>query len=495
MGLDTNIALSVRPPVDPLESFSKVMSLKNIANQQQIDQIKLDQAMQDQEQQRTLADLYRGAYSSDGKLDRNALMAGAAQRGLGARIPALQKQFADADKAQVDVDNTRSQMSERDYGVLRKRVDATNGMFTALLSKPDVTHEDVIRGLVGLRNQKVINDDEAVTALRDVPGDPVQLRQFLVEKAVQSQEAGKRLDAVTPKFEKLDNGGAIQMGTVDQLTGQFTPGQAIRKVQTPDSVASNATTMRGQNLTDARARDRLAFDKEQAGFANGAGGALTLPGFGKAPPGYMWDATTSPPSLKSIKGGPADSGAKPSAEVQRQLGGVISFDKDLSALEAALKDFNPRDPRDQADTTKRARIQSLSKQAQLSAKEAAALGALSGPDMMLLEGILNDPTSWKGATAGGSGIAAQIAEARAGNRRRVESLQQQYGPRVTEGLSANLQPGAQATAPPATDWSQAGYKTQAQAVQDARSAILKGADKAAVVQRLEALGIANHGIK
>jgi len=123
----------------------------------------------------------------------------------------------------------------------------------------------------------------------------------------------------------------------------------------------------------------------------------------------------------------------------------MSFDKDLSALQDALKTFDPRNPADQADTTKRARIQSLAKQAQLSFKEAAALGALSGPDLDLILGIINDPTSLKGAVSGGAGIQAQMDEARAGNKRRITSLTQQYGPDFVSGLPADLTGGTAAT--------------------------------------------------
>lgn len=152
-------------------------------------------------------------------------------------------------------------------------------------------------------------------------------------------------------------------------------------------------------------------------------------------------------NIKPVQGyKPKGDAPKISAEVQRQIGGVMDFDKTLSALEDALKDFNPRGT-DQFNTAKRAKIESIAKQAQLSAKEAAALGALSGPDMSLLEGILADPTSVKGAMAGQKGLAAQIAEARAGNKRRIKTLLEQYGGAAVERMPANLR--GEASRPPA----------------------------------------------
>lgn len=193
----------------------------------------------------------------------------------------------------------------------------------------------------------------------------------------------------------------------------------------------------GANLTLARqSAGKPVYDADRGVFVNPATGVATpvTAGPGGAPIGPKAGAGGAP---------------KISAEVQRQIGGVVSFDKDLNALEEALKDFDPRNPLDQGNTTKRARIQSLGKQAQLSAKEAAALGALSGPDMALLEGILNDPTSIKGAVSGSKGIAAQISEARAGNRRRVDSLSAQYGDKSMEGVKGALDSAPSTSAPAA----------------------------------------------
>jgi hypothetical protein len=53
-------------------------------------------------------------------------------------------------------------------------------------------------------------------------------------------------------------GGADQVFSTNQLTGQVTPGQSFARSQSPDSVASNATAMRGQNMTDARSREATA---------------------------------------------------------------------------------------------------------------------------------------------------------------------------------------------------------------------------------------------
>lgn len=216
--------------MDPLDSFGKALSLKSLLGQQEIQQMQMQRARQEQEQEQTLNEAYRSNVGSGGQLDRNALLSSLAQRGLGSRIPGLQKSFADADKAGLDAKNTQSQINERDYGQLKKRTEATNAMFSSLLSRPDVTHNDVIAGLTDLVNQGLVTREEGLKAVQSMPSNPQALRPFLMQKGLESLDASKRLEMLTPKFEKIDGGNRVIPGTVNQLTGQFSPqGQPVVK--------------------------------------------------------------------------------------------------------------------------------------------------------------------------------------------------------------------------------------------------------------------------
>lgn len=258
MPLDTSIALQTRPvQIDnPLDVQAKVQSLRDLAAQGQMRDMQLQQAQQAQQQDRTLADIYRtGGVGADGQPNHNAIVQQMASQGLGKMIPGYLKQVADANKAQADVGHVGAQTDELKFKVAKQRLDASGAALNSLVSRPSLTHDDVIQTITQLVQQGIVPQDQGIQMVRALPGQPDQLRSFLMQKGLEVMDASKRMDLLTPKFDKIDNGGAIQMGTVDQLTGQFTPGQAIRKVQTPDSVASNATTMRGQNMTDARARE------------------------------------------------------------------------------------------------------------------------------------------------------------------------------------------------------------------------------------------------
>lgn len=100
----------------------------------------------------------------------------------------------------------------------------------------------------------------------------------------------EQVQGFAPDAEKLsfqNTGGSTV--ALDPFTGK--PVSTIRNTQSPDSVASVAATMRGQNMTAATAAQTA----------------------GKAPPGYRWGADGQ--SLEAIPGGPVT--AKTSEQQQK----------------------------------------------------------------------------------------------------------------------------------------------------------------------------------
>lgn len=73
---------------------------------------KVDQMARADEQERAVSDAWRGATDPSGSVNRGNLLSALAQGGLGARIPTVQKQFADADEAAAKVDQAKSQARE-----------------------------------------------------------------------------------------------------------------------------------------------------------------------------------------------------------------------------------------------------------------------------------------------------------------------------------------------------------------------------------------------
>lgn len=268
MPIDASIPLQTRQfqLQDPTEVMGKVMSLRTLAGQQQLQQMQIQQAQQQQEQERTLADLYRGNINPDGTVNRQAILSSAADKGLGARIPGLQKQFAEADKATADVGHVRSQTGEIDFNVARKKMELSAGALQSLVMNPNVTHDDVIRTMAGLVQQGIVTPEQGQQAIRDLPGRPEQLRPYLMQQGMKVMDAAKRLEALTPKLTEVNNGKVKSFVDTNPITNPGGPAP-IQMTTTPGEDQSAGVQMRGQNMTASTAAQRLAFDKAQANTA------------------------------------------------------------------------------------------------------------------------------------------------------------------------------------------------------------------------------------
>lgn len=271
MPIDPSIISQLRPVQldNPMDVQGKALTLRSLAGQQQMQDMQLKQAQHNQDQERTLADLYKNNLSPDGKINRQGLLSSAAQSGLGNRIPGLQKQFADTDKASADAAHVGAQTNESQFKVQKQKLDIAGSAISSLLSNPNVTHDDVIQTVNQLVQQGIIQPEQGAQMARTLPGNPGMLRQFLMQKGLETMEASKRMEMMTPKFEKVDNGGAIQTGTVNPMTGQFSAGQAIRKVASPDTMMREAGDERRSVRSDTRERSLAAQGVTYQQDANG----------------------------------------------------------------------------------------------------------------------------------------------------------------------------------------------------------------------------------
>lgn len=198
-------------------------------------------AMRAEQERKTLADLYR---TTGG--DPAAFEKGLADAGLGAQIPAFQKQRAELGKADTDAQASKLKLA-------KDKLDAVNGAFSSLLAIPQqqLTTQNAIQTLNQLVGMGVYTPEQGAQLARDLPGDPVRLRQFIMQNALQGAEASKRLELMLPKYNEQNRGGTINEGTIDPMTGQRTAGPDVQKTLTPGDVqqAENVRTMAGAGVT------------------------------------------------------------------------------------------------------------------------------------------------------------------------------------------------------------------------------------------------------
>lgn len=249
--IDPSIALNVRQP-DPVGAIGRGLKLADMYRQQgaYAAEDAAKQAAAQQEQQ--VAEIYRASLGDGGQLDRQRYLSGLGQAGMGGRAMAEQEKFGKLDKQSAEASNLTSQVKERDLTTARKKLEALGGVTHSLLSKPDATPDDALRGINQLVEIGVMTPQEGAQAYRQIPtGSPQEFRAYLVQSGMAILDAGKRLDALTPKLDVVNLGGSTQIVDVNPNTRGEAP-TSFKRTMTP-----------GEAATDARSRERLAFDREQ----------------------------------------------------------------------------------------------------------------------------------------------------------------------------------------------------------------------------------------
>lgn len=279
--IDSSIALATKLPQinDPAEVYGQGLKLSGMLQQNQTSSLALETARRNQQQEIMLNDMYKSAVGPDGQVDQNALMARMAQSGLGSKIPGVTKGFADlaktaAETKKIGVDTAASQtgIDKNLQEMLHKGLLATDAAISGMLADPNVTDVKVASELGRLvrlgafdaqaKIKGVTPDAAAKEVMSTMPvGNPAALRNWLVEAGMRTADASKRLEVALPKYDAQQRGGTVNEGTLNPLTGQRTPGKDITLTPSPESVLSANTTVRGQNLTDARGRELNAITR------------------------------------------------------------------------------------------------------------------------------------------------------------------------------------------------------------------------------------------
>lgn len=286
----------LRAPESDANSLAQVMRIGSMADQQRLNRLQFQEAQRAASENQLVNKLFAESVGPDGQVDRGRLTSGFASQGLGSRLPGLQKQFAEQDKAQGDV---QKQMLE----LAKQRSELAGQAFGAVRQNPTV--ENVHATLDHLAQLQAFTP-QAVAHWKGMV-NPQNAGAFADQMFRMALGAKEQL----AKIETRDTGGAVQTLATDPVTMQQRTLGTVQKTQSPDSVASTAIQRdrlaedkRHRGVTEKQAADRLQFDQGVAvADAGGPSQALLTKQFGKAPNGFRWkpDGTQ-----EAIPGGPAD---------------------------------------------------------------------------------------------------------------------------------------------------------------------------------------------
>jgi hypothetical protein len=208
-----------------------------------------------------------------------------------------------------------------------------------------------------------------------------------------------------PKFEKLspgERGGFFEGGKWNEVAA------IPEKAEKPPSAVQEyeyAQQNPGFNTWDTNRRQAGAINvsyQQPISAVNPQTGKVEL--YRPDNKGGMTPTGIAPP--------PQHRDNKLPAEIQRMNIAADTMGAMLDRYSDMLDKYNPRDPMVQANPAIRAEFQSLMKGVQLQFKEVQALGALTGPDVAIMEAAITDPFTFKGAFYGKGGLKAQINQAK-----------------------------------------------------------------------------------
>jgi hypothetical protein len=214
MPIDTRIPLGIRPieMPNPLQQAGQVMQMQSMMQRNRLTDLMMQDKAREVEQENALSQLYRDAINAEGKVDRTKVLSGAAQGGLGAKIPALQKGFADQDRAAADAQKSRLESGIKQLEI----VGQVAGSVRDPLSFAAANEQLMQMGIPPLGDSY----------------DPAKLQQI-------SAMALSRKDQLEQQWKAMGH----------QLD------VAKFGYQQQNDAANRSVTIRGQNLTDARGRE------------------------------------------------------------------------------------------------------------------------------------------------------------------------------------------------------------------------------------------------
>ncbi|MCP1679409.1 hypothetical protein [Kerstersia gyiorum] len=490
MAIDTSIYSKVSPGADLSNLPQTLMQLGQMSRN-------VRAADKAEAREKTIGDLFKTNMGDDGSLNREGFSSGLAQAGYGSDLPAFQKQWADQDKAKADA-------RVADFDFQKKRIDYINGALQSLLSRQNVTTDDAIGVITGMVQQGLIDPEEGAMQARALPSDPVALRQYLLQAGMTTLEAKHRMDALTPQVSAQNLGGHTQMVDTNALTNPGVVGQTFQRSMTP----GEAESARHNRVIEGQAAQRIAMDRDQPVGApievteNGvpvlvqrysSGRLERVQGFSPKASGDGFSIETNPDGTVRVS-----RGANMPKLTEQQSKDLVY----LTRAESAIETLNRLESQ-LADPTQRttasiplvgnATVSPEFQQARQAGEDflAAVLrkdtGAAITNQEIDIYGRMYLPQPFDSPE-----VLAQKAQAR---RTVLDAMRTGLGSVGQFAPPAGGQQPAQPDTPPAPTWQQAGFSSQAQAVAEARNALHRGKDKAAVIQRLESMGITDHGIR
>lgn len=249
--LNPNIALQVQRPRSPLENMAGLAQLSQVQQQNRLAELAMQDrelAMQDREVQRQRRNKLQELLSAG---DTEDLPQRLTQGGF----------IDEASKISTDRRNNQKldiESQEKRLKVAKERLNLSGSTMAWLRQNP--TPENFTRAVNGLAEIGVFTPQQVQSYMAEFQKNPTA--DFVSSMADQGFRAALDAKDQLVKFETRNRGGTTDTLSMDPVSGKVRVVASMQNTQSPDAILSAETARRGQNMTDARARETNNLTRE-----------------------------------------------------------------------------------------------------------------------------------------------------------------------------------------------------------------------------------------
>lgn len=245
-----NLLKPVAPPPDPIQQYGQAMQLRTLMGQQEL------QGLQTQQARKGIADeeATAAAYRESGG-DQKKLLEQLYGRGLYKPAQAVEKNQLETGKLRAETDRARAEVLSKNLQIHRDQLSNVNDPQTAAQWVLSAYQDPVLGPIVS----RLGTPEQAVAK---IPQDPQAFHQWKMKSGLGIE---KMLEFTKPEYKTVGAGGKTVVRQMNPNAPGFSA-EPIKHTQSPDSVASVAATIRGQDLVNQRAiKSNEIAEKNAAG--------------------------------------------------------------------------------------------------------------------------------------------------------------------------------------------------------------------------------------
>ena len=488
MAIDPNIALGVRSVEfqNPLAQYGQIAAIQNAQNQNALSQFQLGTARRQEEAQNALSDAYQRAINPQtGQIDQKMLLGNVARSKAAYMLPEIQSKLLESETKQATLAETQQKTKAGEFKLAQ---DKLNYGLKSLGDSP--TPQDAIKKLNEGVTKGYFDFSTATAEAQKLQSmTPEQYKQYRIEKVLGLVDAKDKLGFMLPKVARQEAGGkilSIQDNPMLEGYGKPIAGMDITKTATiSDITGQGQLNLARQKFAFEQANPGMTIQEDASGLLavnNRTGVAIPVvygqTGFQPAPPAApagpsimrqqnagmpgqrlpaipgmtsVLDQTTAPaamprPSVDGARMAGQPVGSKKEAPVK-----FNDTDMQLAGLAGSLKDFKEEVGKNLftgakyipsgADTS---RMTAKYTALLMGVKDLYTLGALTGPDMSIIESQLTNPASWSGKFKTKEGFNEQVKVIEDMLKRSTTNLETTYGrvPKASRRALEGLPGGA-----------------------------------------------------